>query len=141
MPYGLQAMLKEGYTHVSGMTEAVYKNLEACKELSKIAATSMGPNGEPMRLGNDIHCLVAQCQTTFDQHGSAGSAQLHMYFLCAGMNKIVINHLDKTFVTSDATVMINELEVQHPAAKLVVFAAKSQETEIGDGTNMVCRRL
>lgn len=45
MPYGLQAMLKEGYTHVSGMTEAVYKNLEACKELSKIAGTSMGPNG------------------------------------------------------------------------------------------------
>lgn len=55
----------------------------------------------------------------------------------AGMNKIVINHLEKTFVTSDATVMVNELEVQHPAAKLVVFAAKSQENEIGDGTNMV----
>lgn len=53
------------------------------------------------------------------------------------MNKIVINHLDKTFVTSDATVMVNELEVQHPAAKLIVFAAKSQENEIGDGTNMV----
>lgn len=55
----------------------------------------------------------------------------------AGMNKIVINHLDKTFVTSDATVMVNELEVEHPAAKLVVMAAKAQENEIGDGTNMV----
>lgn len=54
------------------------------------------------------------------------------------MNKIVINHLDKTFVTSDATVMVNELEVEHPAAKLVVMAAKAQENEIGDGTNMVC---
>lgn len=56
------------------------------------------------------------------------------------MNKIVINHLDKTFVTSDATVMVNELEVQHPAAKLVVYAAKSQENEVGDGTNMVRHR-
>lgn len=56
------------------------------------------------------------------------------------MNKIVINHLDKTFVTSDATVMVNELEVEHPAAKLVVMAAKAQENEIGDGTNMVCSR-
>ena len=56
------------------------------------------------------------------------------------MNKIVINHLDKTFVTSDATVMVNELEVEHPAAKLVVMAAKAQENEIGDGTNMVCAR-
>jgi hypothetical protein len=53
------------------------------------------------------------------------------------MNKIVINHLDKTFVTSDASVMMTELEVQHPAAKLIVMAAKSQENEVGDGTNMV----
>lgn len=55
----------------------------------------------------------------------------------SGMNKIVINHLDKTFVTSDASVMMTELEVQHPAAKLIVMAAKSQENEVGDGTNMV----
>lgn len=55
----------------------------------------------------------------------------------AGMHKIVINHLDRTFVTSDASVMITELEVQHPAAKLVVMAAKAQENEIGDGTNLV----
>lgn len=53
------------------------------------------------------------------------------------MNKLVINHLDKIFVTSDASVMMTELEVQHPAAKLLVMAAKSQETEIGDGTNLV----
>lgn len=58
MPYGLQAMLKEGYTHVSGMTEAVYKNLEACKELSKIAGTSMGPNGRSLRL--DKHARFLQ---------------------------------------------------------------------------------
>lgn len=45
MPYGLQAMLKDGYTHVSGMSEAVFRNLEACKELSKVTRTSMGPNG------------------------------------------------------------------------------------------------
>ena len=55
----------------------------------------------------------------------------------AGMNKIVINHLDKTFVTSDASLMMTELEVQHPAAKLVVMAAKAQEAEVGDASNMV----
>lgn len=53
------------------------------------------------------------------------------------MNKIIINHLDRLFVTSDASVMVTELEVQHPAAKLVVLAAKAQEAEIGDGTNLV----
>lgn len=50
---------------------------------------------------------------------------------------MVINHLEKLFVTSDASTIMNELEVQHPAAKLLVFAAKAQEQEIGDGTNLV----
>ena len=53
------------------------------------------------------------------------------------MNKMVINHLEKLFVTSDAATIINELEVEHPAAKLLVLASKAQEQEIGDGTNFV----
>ena len=50
---------------------------------------------------------------------------------------MVVNHLDKLFVTSDASTIINEMEVQHPAAKLVVFASQAQEQEIGDGSNFV----
>ena len=50
---------------------------------------------------------------------------------------MVINHLDKLFVTSDAATIVKELEVAHPAAKLVVLAAQAQEAEIGDGTNLV----
>lgn len=50
---------------------------------------------------------------------------------------MVINHLEKLFVTSDASTIVSELEVQHPAAKLLVMAAKAQEAEIGDGTNLV----
>ncbi|KAK9801408.1 hypothetical protein WJX73_007565 [Symbiochloris irregularis] len=98
LPYGLQSMLKEGHKHLSGLQEAVLKNVEACKQLSQITRSSMGPNG---------------------------------------MNKMVINHLDKLFVTSDASTIINELEVEHPAAKLLVHASKAQEQEIGDGTNFV----
>jgi hypothetical protein len=45
MPYGLQAMLKEGHKHISGLEEAVVKNIEACKELAQITRTSLGPNG------------------------------------------------------------------------------------------------
>ena len=45
MPYGLAAMLKEGHKHLSGLDEAVYKNIEACKQLSQITKSSMGPNG------------------------------------------------------------------------------------------------
>lgn len=98
LPYGLQAMLKEGHKHLSGLEEAVLKNIDACKELAQITRTSMGPNG---------------------------------------MNKMVINHLEKLFVTSDASTITQELEVQHPAAKLIVMAAQAQQQEIGDGTNFV----
>lgn len=54
-----------------------------------------------------------------------------------GMNKLVINHLEKVLVTSDAAVMCVELEVIHPAAKIIVMAVKQQEDACGDGTNFV----
>ncbi|KAF7087552.1 hypothetical protein CFC21_090732 [Triticum aestivum] len=53
-----------------------------------------------------------------------------------GMNKMVINHLDKQFITKDAATIVNELEVQHPAAKLLVLAARAQQEETGDGANL-----
>jgi len=54
-----------------------------------------------------------------------------------GMNKLIVNHIGKHFVTSDTNTIVSELEVMHPAAKLIVMAAKSQEQEAGDGTNFV----
>ncbi|KAL5995903.1 T-complex protein 1 subunit theta [Asimina triloba] len=90
-------MLKEGHKHLSGLEEAVLKNIDACKQLSTITRTSLGPNG---------------------------------------MNKMVINHLDKLFITNDAATIVNELEVQHPAAKILVLAGKAQQEEIGDGANL-----
>lgn len=50
---------------------------------------------------------------------------------------MVINHLEKLIVTGDASTIISELEVEHPAAKLLALAARAQEQEIGDGTNLV----
>jgi len=54
-----------------------------------------------------------------------------------GMNKMVINHLEKLFVTNDAATIIRELEVEHPAAKLMILGSQMQENEIGDATNFV----
>ncbi|ORX96426.1 t-complex protein-like protein 1 [Clohesyomyces aquaticus] len=54
-----------------------------------------------------------------------------------GRNKIVINHLQKMILTSDAATILRELEVVHPAAKLLVMASQQQESEMGDATNMV----
>jgi len=54
-----------------------------------------------------------------------------------GRNKIVINHLQKMILTSDAATILRELDVVHPAAKLIVMASQQQDAEMGDGTNMV----
>ncbi|KRX19305.1 T-complex protein 1 subunit theta, partial [Trichinella nelsoni] len=54
-----------------------------------------------------------------------------------GMNKMVVNHLGKLYVTNDASVILRELEVEHPAAKLLVMACEMMDFQIGDGTNFV----
>lgn len=43
---------------------------------------------------------------------------------------MVINHLEKLFVTNDAATIIRELEVVHPAAKMLVMASQQQEQEV-----------
>ena len=43
---------------------------------------------------------------------------------------MVINHLEKLFVTSDAATIMKELEVVHPAAKMVVMASKQMAQEV-----------
>ena len=50
---------------------------------------------------------------------------------------MVINHLDRLFVTSDAATIIKESDIHHPAAKMIAMAAKMQENECGDGSNLV----
>merc|ERR1711865_698992 len=55
-----------------------------------------------------------------------------------GMNKLIQNHIGKTYVTSDCATMLAQMEVQHPAAKMLRLAAEMQEQEVGDGTNFVC---
>ena len=54
-----------------------------------------------------------------------------------GMKKLVVNHIDKLFVTNDAATILREVEVHHPAARLVALAAKMQKEDFGDATNYV----
>ncbi|XP_018327478.2 T-complex protein 1 subunit theta [Agrilus planipennis] len=95
---GFASMLKEGARYFSGLEEAVYRNINACKEFAQSVRTAYGPNG---------------------------------------MNKMVINHIEKQFVTSDAATIIRELDIEHPAAKLMILASEMQDSEVGDGTNFV----
>ena len=118
---------------MSGLEEAVLRNIEAVSELSEKVRTSFGPNGEYPRFT---------------------LSHLFAHSWAPGRNKLIINHLGKLFVTSDAATIIREIEVVHPAAKLLVMASEAQEQEVtisallnvselnsysqmGDATNLV----
>ena len=51
------------------------------------------------------------------------------------MKKLIVNHIDKMFITNDVSTMLKEIDVNHPAAKLLVMAAKMQKDDFGDLTN------
>ena len=54
-----------------------------------------------------------------------------------GRSKLVVNHLGKIVVTSDCNAILQEMEVEHPAAKLLQVACAKQNELCGDGTNLV----
>ncbi|KAH7650059.1 hypothetical protein FG379_003139 [Cryptosporidium bovis] len=53
------------------------------------------------------------------------------------MNKLIVNHLEKQFITSDLLTIVEELDIQHPAANMIVMACKRQAEEYGDNGNTV----
>ncbi|MFC1697186.1 thermosome subunit alpha [Nanoarchaeota archaeon] len=51
-----------------------------------------------------------------------------------GMDKMIVDSLGDVVVTNDGVTILNEMQIEHPAAKMIVEVAKTQEDEVGDGT-------
>ncbi len=51
-----------------------------------------------------------------------------------GMDKMLVDTLGDVTVTNDGATILGEIEIQHPAAKMMVEVAKTQDDEVGDGT-------
>ncbi|MGO8805942.1 MAG: thermosome subunit beta [Candidatus Bathyarchaeia archaeon] len=51
-----------------------------------------------------------------------------------GMDKMLVDNFGDTTITSDGRTILDEMDVQHPAAKMLVEVAKAQDNEAGDGT-------
>jgi len=51
-----------------------------------------------------------------------------------GMDKMLIDSLGDITITNDGATVLNEIEVEHPAAKMMVEIAKTQDDMVGDGT-------
>jgi thermosome len=51
-----------------------------------------------------------------------------------GMDKMLVSDLGDIVITNDGATILEEMNVDHPAAKLMVEIAKTQDKEVGDGT-------
>jgi len=51
-----------------------------------------------------------------------------------GMDKMLVDSLGDVVITNDGVTILKEIDVEHPAAKMIVEVAKTQDEEAGDGT-------
>jgi len=51
-----------------------------------------------------------------------------------GMDKMLVDSVGDIVVTNDGVTILEEMQIEHPAAKMIVEVAKTQENEVGDGT-------
>lgn len=51
-----------------------------------------------------------------------------------GMDKMLVDDLGDIVITNDGVTILKEMSVEHPAAKMLIEVAKTQEKEVGDGT-------
>ena len=51
-----------------------------------------------------------------------------------GMDKMIVDSLGDVTITNDGVTILEEMNIEHPSAKMIVEVAKTQEDEIGDGT-------
>ncbi|MEM0330534.1 MAG: thermosome subunit beta [Archaeoglobaceae archaeon] len=51
-----------------------------------------------------------------------------------GMDKMLVDSLGDITITNDGVTILKEMDVEHPAAKMVIEVAKTQDNEVGDGT-------
>ena len=51
-----------------------------------------------------------------------------------GMDKMLVSEMGDIVITNDGATILEEMNVEHPAAKIMVEIAKTQDKEVGDGT-------
>jgi len=51
-----------------------------------------------------------------------------------GMDKMLVDSTGNTTVTNDGVTILKEMDIEHPAAKMIVEVAKTQDEQVGDGT-------
>ena len=105
---------------------------EASKEASQVAGVPVLilKEGSSRESGRDAQCanIMAARIVAEAVKSSLGPK---------GMDKMLVDSFGDVTITSDGKTILDEMDVQHPVAKMMVEVAKAQDSEVGDGTTSV----
>ncbi len=87
----------------------------------------MLPEGASRLLGRDA-------QRTNIAVGDAVANAIKTTLGPKGMDKMLVSELGDIVITNDGATILEEMNVEHPVAKIMVEIAKTQDKEVGDGT-------
>ncbi|MEF8843080.1 MAG: thermosome subunit alpha [Haloarculaceae archaeon] len=92
--------------------------------------------GQPMFiLAEDTQRTRGQdAQSSNIQAGKAVSEAVRTTLGPRGMDKMLVSDSGDVVITNDGATILSEMDIEHPAAQMVVEVADSQEEEVGDGT-------
>src|SRR3989338_5357605 len=51
-----------------------------------------------------------------------------------GIDKMIVDSIGDITITNDGVTILKEMQIEHPAAKMIVEVAKTQDEQVGDGT-------
>ena len=120
---GFSSMMKDGARFFSGLEEAVIRNIGKTFYYNNCEL-----NSQFFSNGNQFILCIFITDACKEFSNTVSTA-----YGPNGMNKMVINHLEKLFVTNDAATIIRELEVEHPAAKMMILGSQMMEQEVSNG--------
>jgi len=92
--------------------------------------------GQPMFiLAEDTDRTRGQdAQSSNIQAGKAVSESVRTTLGPRGMDKMLVSDSGDVVITNDGATILSEMDIEHPAAQMIVEVADSQEEEVGDGT-------
>ena len=85
------------------------------------------PEGTLRQIGRDAqHANIAAAKAVADAVRTTLGPK--------GMDKMLVDSVGDIVITNDGVTILQEMQIEHPAAKMIVEVAKTQDEEVGDGT-------
>ncbi|WP_340819626.1 thermosome subunit alpha [Methanolobus sp. WCC4] len=85
-------------------------------------------------LGNRNRSRARDAQSINILAGKAVAKAVRTTLGPKGMDKMLVDGLGDIVITNDGATILREMDIEHPAAKMVVEVSKTQDDEVGDGT-------